>query len=81
MRSFRQPAVEIATEAGAFLKERLNSVHSIDCKGEINLGSEADRISEEIISSRIQHLFPDHDTIAEESTNITRGSACHGIKR
>lgn len=73
MNTFRQIAVEIARKAGAFLKERLNSVHTIDFKGEINLVTEADRFSEEIITSRIQKLFPDHDIIAE-CTNITRGS-------
>jgi len=72
--AFRQAAVEIAREAGAFLKERLHADHRIDFKGEINLVTEADRLSEEIITSRIQDLFPDHDMMAEESTNITRGS-------
>ena len=74
MTTFRQPAVEIAREAGAFLKERLHAAHTIDFKGEINLVTEVDRFSEEIITSRIQELFPDHDIIAEECTNITRGS-------
>jgi len=66
--------VEIAREAGVFLKERLHADHSIDFKGEINLVTEADRSSEEIITSRIKNLFPDHDIMAEEGTNITTGS-------
>ncbi|RLB29581.1 MAG: inositol monophosphatase [Deltaproteobacteria bacterium] len=74
MTTFRQAAVESAREAGAFLKERLHADHRIDFKGEINLVTEADRTSEEIITSRIQKLFPDHDVMAEESTNITRGA-------
>jgi myo-inositol-1(or 4)-monophosphatase len=74
MNSFREPAVEIAREAGAFLKERLHTEHSIDYKGEINLVTEADRNSEQIITSRIQDLFPDHDIMAEESAPISRGS-------
>jgi len=72
--SFMQAAVEIAREAGAFLKKRLHADHRIDFKGEINLVTEADRSSEEIITSRIRHLFPDHDIIAEEGTNIAMGS-------
>jgi len=72
--SFMQAAVEIAREAGAFLKERLHADHRIDFKGEINLVTEADRRSEEIITSRIKNLFPDHDIMAEEGTNITTGS-------
>jgi myo-inositol-1(or 4)-monophosphatase len=69
-----QAAVEIAREAGAFLKERLQVDHKIDFKGEINLVTEADRRSEEIITSRLKHLFPDHNIMAEEGTNITMGS-------
>jgi myo-inositol-1(or 4)-monophosphatase len=72
--SFMQAAVEIAREAGAFLKERLQVDHKIDFKGEINLVTEADRRSEEIITSRLKHLFPDHNIMAEEGTNITMGS-------
>jgi len=74
MDSFRQPAIEMAKEAGAFLKEKLYTNHSIDYKGAIDLVTEADRISEQIIISRIQNLFPDHDIVAEESAPITRGS-------
>jgi myo-inositol-1(or 4)-monophosphatase len=71
---FTERAVEIAREAGEFLKGRFHADHSIDFKGEINLVTEADRGSEKIITSRIQHLFPDHDIMAEEGTNVTRGS-------
>ncbi|MFW6147182.1 MAG: inositol monophosphatase family protein [Thermodesulfobacteriota bacterium] len=74
MNSFRQPAVEMAREAGAFLKEKLYTKHSIDYKGEIDLVTEADKVSEQIITSKIQNLFPDHDIMAEESDPITRGS-------
>jgi myo-inositol-1(or 4)-monophosphatase len=71
---FRELAIEIAREAGTFLKERLYSVHTIDFKGEIDLVTEVDRISEEMITSRIQKRFPDHDIVAEECTNIMRDS-------
>jgi myo-inositol-1(or 4)-monophosphatase len=71
---FAERAVEIAREAGAFLKETFHTDHRIDFKGEINLVTEADRSSEEIITSRIKKLFPDHDIMGEEGTNITRGS-------
>jgi myo-inositol-1(or 4)-monophosphatase len=47
--TFRQAAVEIAREAGVFLKERLHADHRVDFKGEINLVTEADRTSEEIM--------------------------------
>ncbi|UCH00681.1 MAG: inositol monophosphatase [Deltaproteobacteria bacterium] len=74
MEDFRDLAVEIARDAGTFLRNRLNSAHKIDYKGEINLVTEADRVSEEMITSKINHLFPDHDILAEEFTYTNRGS-------
>jgi len=74
MKDFKEFAKEIAREAGTFLKNRLNSAHTIDYKGEINLVTEADKISEEMITSEINHLFPDHDILAEEFTDTSRGS-------
>ncbi|MBW1857445.1 MAG: inositol monophosphatase [Deltaproteobacteria bacterium] len=74
MKDFRECAIEIAREAGIFLKNKLHSEHTIDYKGEINLVTEADKISEKMITSKITTLFPDHDILAEELTTIDRGS-------
>ena len=74
MKDFKECAVKIAREAGVFLKNKLNSVHTIDYKGEINLVTEVDKISEEMITSKINTLFPDHDILSEEFTDIDRGS-------
>ena len=74
MNDFKECAVEIAREAGMFLKNKLNSEHTIDYKGEINLVTEVDKISEGMITSKIASLFPDHDILAEEFTYTTRGS-------
>jgi len=74
MKQFKECAIEIAREAGIFLKNKLNSVHTIDYKGEINLVTEADKTSEGMITSKISTLFPDHDILAEEFTYTTRGS-------
>ena len=74
MKDLKECAIEIAREAGIFLKDKLNSVHTIDYKGEINLVTEVDKISEEMITSKINALFPDHDILAEEFTDIDRGS-------
>ncbi len=41
MKSLKDIAIEIAREAGQFLKARLDSVHKIGYKGEINLVTEA----------------------------------------
>ena len=74
MKDFKECAIEIAREAGLFLKNKLNSVHTIDYKGEINLVTEVDKISEKMITSKINSLFPDHDILAEEFTDIDRGA-------
>jgi len=72
--TFKEVATEIAKEAGIFLKQRLGSAHTIDFKGDINLVTEADRISEQMITSKINQVFPDHDILAEEFTITDRGS-------
>jgi myo-inositol-1(or 4)-monophosphatase len=42
-------AASIARKAGALLMERFSRSHRIDYKGEIDLVTEADRISEELL--------------------------------
>jgi myo-inositol-1(or 4)-monophosphatase len=74
MNNFKECAIEIAREAGKFLKDKLHTVHTINYKGDINLVTEVDKISEEIITSKIRTLFPDHDILAEEFTDINSGS-------
>ena len=74
MKRFRAFAIETAREAGQFLRARLNSAHEIGYKGEINLVTEADKTSEEMITSKINHLFPYHDILGEEFTDTNRGS-------
>ncbi|MEN6317391.1 MAG: inositol monophosphatase family protein [Syntrophaceae bacterium] len=74
MDEYRDFMLSVAQEAGIFLKEKLNDKHIIDYKGEINIVTEADRISEEIITSKIHRMFPNHDILAEESTCTSKGS-------
>lgn len=62
-------AVEAAKKAGAYLKQNLGKVRSIERKGgeEKNLVTEIDKGSEEIIIGMIRKHFPGHDILAEES--------------
>jgi myo-inositol-1(or 4)-monophosphatase len=60
-------AVSAATEAGRFLKSNLHEKRSIRYKGEIDIVTDADRKSEEMILERINRKFPRHDILAEES--------------
>ncbi|HPL63520.1 MAG: inositol monophosphatase family protein [Syntrophales bacterium] len=67
-------AESTAAEAGRFLRERLNSKHSVDYKGEINIVTEEDRMSEEIIKSEIRKRCPGHGILAEETPETGRGA-------
>jgi myo-inositol-1(or 4)-monophosphatase len=57
----------IAREAGAVLMGGYGNVRHVQQKGVIDLVTEFDRRSEEIILSFIQKEFPDHAILAEES--------------
>jgi myo-inositol-1(or 4)-monophosphatase len=74
MKEYRQFIETIAVEAGALLRERLDEIHTIQYKGEIDLVTEADRLSEALITDRIHRTFPGHDILAEESPETANGS-------
>jgi len=57
----------IVRQAGAVLMEGYGSVRYIQQKGVIDLVTEFDKRSEEVIISSIQQKFPDHAILAEES--------------
>jgi myo-inositol-1(or 4)-monophosphatase len=57
----------IARQAGAVLMEGYGNVRHIQQKGAIDLVTEFDKRSEEIIIAFIQQEFPDHAILAEES--------------
>ena len=57
----------IARQAGVVLMEGYGNVRHIQQKGAIDLVTEFDKRSEEIIISSIQQEFPDHAILAEES--------------
>jgi myo-inositol-1(or 4)-monophosphatase len=64
-------AVDLARKAGALLKEKFNQKHEINYKGDINLVTEADKMSENFIIAAIRRNFPDHGILSEESPAIT----------
>src|SRR6185503_7212206 len=57
----------VARQAGAILMDGFGNVRHIQQKGAIDLVTEFDVRSEEIIISFIQREFPDHAILAEES--------------
>ncbi|MBN1365617.1 MAG: inositol monophosphatase [Syntrophaceae bacterium] len=68
MKSF---AVDLALRAGALLKKKFNQTHKIHYKGKINIVTEADEMSENLIIESISQKFPDHGILSEESPAIT----------
>ncbi len=67
----RERAVETALAAGAILRERLSLDRTIDFKGAIDLVTDVDRASEELIAAAITGLFPDHRFVGEESSFLS----------
>lgn len=67
----REIAVESALAAGAVLRDRLMLDREIDFKGDIDLVTDADRASEELIESAIMGRFPDHRFVGEETTFLS----------
>jgi myo-inositol-1(or 4)-monophosphatase len=60
-------AVVTAREAGAILRDYYRNGVTVKYKGEIDLITEADRASEELILKRIRAAYPDCAILAEES--------------
>lgn len=76
MEQYLKVAVDAAIAAGKLLCKRIDSVAWIEHKGDINLVTEMDVKSEELIKNKIRAAFPDHQIMAEES-DIPKQEAEH----
>lgn len=74
MKNLREFATVAAREAGALLKNRFGLSHSITFKGDIDIVTEADRLSENLLVAGIRETYPDHGILSEESPAIEGGS-------
>lgn len=63
---FMEVAIKAALEAGGILRRSLGRVREIAYKGENNLVTEVDRLSENTIIGVIKASFPSHGIFAEE---------------
>lgn len=72
-------AVDLARKAGVLLKEKFSQKHDIHYKGEINLVTEADKMSDDLIITAIRQTFPDHGILSEESPAIVGGGKLRWI--
>src|SRR5215472_4317819 len=71
--SFLQPMQDLAREAGSLLLSYFGKV-SIEYKGDVDLVTQADRSSEELLVGRIRRLWPEHDLLGEEGSRRETGS-------
>ena len=71
---YLEVAEKAAREAGEILIEHLGKVRDIDYKGKNNLVTEVDKMSEDLIVSRIKETFHTHDIFAEEAGRHSNGS-------
>jgi myo-inositol-1(or 4)-monophosphatase len=67
MEKLKAFAINLARDAGRLLAGKFNSKLEIHYKGEINLVTEADKMSEDLIIAAINSSFPDHGILSEES--------------
>lgn len=65
-----ETAVEAAQRAGALLKEHLGRAGKIEYKGAVNIVTELDRKSEDLIIEAILKAFPGHGILTEEREEL-----------
>jgi myo-inositol-1(or 4)-monophosphatase len=79
MQQLKDFAVNLAHEAGALLMRKFDQFIEIHYKGDINLVTEADKMSEALIINAIRQNFPDHGILSEESPAILGNSRMRWI--
>lgn len=69
--------VDWARAAGAILRSGLNDEHQITNKGEIDLVTEMDHLSEDYLLGQVRAHFPEHAIVSEEAGSFAgTGTAC-----
>lgn len=68
-------AEQLARQAGELQRSKLWTPIEIGHKGEIDLVTEVDRMSEELLVGGLQQAFPGHDFLAEENLYPQRGAS------
>jgi len=66
--------MEAGRAAGALLRRRLNLSSQVSYKGEVDLVTESDNLSQSMIVARLSQLFPGHDILAEEGLRRESGA-------
>ena len=71
---YLEAAIQVAQGAGKILVEEFDRPPNISYKGEVDLVTQADRRSEQVIVERLSKYFPDHAIAAEEGSGRESGS-------
>lgn len=71
MLQWKSFAVDLARKSGLLLKDKFNHTHEIEYKGDINIVTEADKMSESLIIESIRREYPRHGILSEESPSIS----------
>ena len=66
MNTYKKHAIEIAVKAGKFIRSHLGKIKILGYKGEINLVTDIDKKSEDLIIKYLKKPFPRHEFLAEE---------------
>lgn len=74
MNEYRRFAEETARRAGAILREHQGKIQRIEYKGDIDVVTEVDRMSEAMIREAIAARYPDHEVLGEEEGLAPRES-------
>jgi myo-inositol-1(or 4)-monophosphatase len=74
MTRYRSEVEAIAREAGTLLMGHFASRVTIEYKGEVDLVTEADRASEELIVERLRSRWPEHGIVGEEGARSSPGA-------
>jgi myo-inositol-1(or 4)-monophosphatase len=75
MNHFLEVAIDAAREAGTLLLAEFDRPKNITYKGEVDIVTESDRRSEEIVVGRLRRYFPQHEIVAEEESGGPTGKA------
>lgn len=65
---FAEPAVGVALEAGALIRDFYERGVATEYKTDVDLVTVADRTSEKLIGERLHAIFPEHGVYGEEGT-------------
>ena len=67
-------AIDVAKEAGALQLESIDKSYAVEQKGPIDIVTEIDRKSEDIIVNRFEKEFPSYDILTEEGSGRRKDS-------